>query len=596
YAGESETCPFAEELASRNSYNIQYDWVEVSEDIKGLGETSSNISEKIKVAFFYRPAQHDDPKIDQTPILFLNGGPGMDSHHMMMEMVKRDELKNIPLVFMDQRGTGCSSSYPRLNSETIQRSLNWGSRAIVEDAEAIRYKLFKDRKWKLFGHSYGGLVAFRYIANHGDSLVNATVYGYSLTKDPIDWLYNQTLFIEDQSLAYLEEYPGDRELIKSVRELIHSDTCLSVKDYQICGDAIIDSLGEYLAFQDYWVQIHTTLENLKKFWGTRFEEQQMASLARLIFGQLAASDGNIVQNAISNFEIVPGYTPHQAYAEVEKRMIKNNVSVENWLFNPVYYMKHLKLGSRSSLFKNLPNDELSIDEVYRGLRNHPEIMVNLFSGSRDGIMPPTNYLEFVHKIDAYTKYEEIPYVSHNDYLQERIIEELAKSTQFDFEKCISLNNIKAISLIKGEFLPWIGENTEYDVDKLGEQLPKVCTLSQKEINYAATGVYNPSGPSINAFYLLNSHESNGIILLNKNIDWDSLRAIDQLIHEVIHFVQYKNGMFPKYSCQNESEKEAYLLGGTYMRSIGVDAFSDPFPNRSYWANIYSRCEFEGFMD
>jgi proline iminopeptidase len=86
------------------------------------------------------------------PILIINGGPGMNSNGFD-SLAKILGVSNQVIIF-DQRGTGKSKvSIVDSASITIDR--------MVEDIETIR-KYFKIKKWIVFGHSFGGMLASYY--------------------------------------------------------------------------------------------------------------------------------------------------------------------------------------------------------------------------------------------------------------------------------------------------------------------------------------------------------------------------------------------------------------------------------------------------
>lgn len=61
---------------------------------------------------------------------------------------------------------------------------------------------------------------------------------------------------------------------------------------------------------------------------------------------------------------------------------------------------------------------------------------------------------------------------------------------------------------------------------------------------------------------------------------------ERLLHELVHHVQYKTGQYDRFPCKNAGEKQAYLLGGQYLKQRHAN---DPLPNRTVLAHIYSRC-------
>ncbi len=85
----------------------------------------------------------------KLPSLIFNGGPNSDSHGVQQTTDKVQEVLNRPLwiVFIDQRGTGCSTPYPKRRK--FNEYIFWGARGIVRDAEKVRGALGV-KQWNLF--------------------------------------------------------------------------------------------------------------------------------------------------------------------------------------------------------------------------------------------------------------------------------------------------------------------------------------------------------------------------------------------------------------------------------------------------------------
>ncbi len=133
---------------------------------------------------------------EKAPIIFYNGGPTSDSHSSFEAFsTLSDEFKKLiqneqSFIFMDQRGTGCSDTY--LNSGMESEALfldyirhlqnDWASSSIVADSEILRKELFGDKiKWKVYGQSYGALIAQRYIEIAPQGLSSVHAHGFAFT-------------------------------------------------------------------------------------------------------------------------------------------------------------------------------------------------------------------------------------------------------------------------------------------------------------------------------------------------------------------------------------------------------------------------------
>lgn len=91
-----------------------------------------------------------------SPILILNGGPGMSSEGFVP--LAEELSKNHQTIIYDQRGTGLSH-IRNINPATITMDL------MVEDIETLR-KHLKIETWIVMGHSFGGMLAYYYAAKY----------------------------------------------------------------------------------------------------------------------------------------------------------------------------------------------------------------------------------------------------------------------------------------------------------------------------------------------------------------------------------------------------------------------------------------------
>ncbi|MBS1744487.1 MAG: alpha/beta hydrolase [Bacteroidetes bacterium] len=94
------------------------------------------------------------------PVLIINGGPGMNSNGFA-EVAKKLGEHNMAIIY-DQRGTG-RSVLDKIDSTTITINL------MIEDIEALRNHL-GIKKWIVFGHSFGGMLASYYATVHPENI------------------------------------------------------------------------------------------------------------------------------------------------------------------------------------------------------------------------------------------------------------------------------------------------------------------------------------------------------------------------------------------------------------------------------------------
>jgi proline iminopeptidase len=95
-----------------------------------------------------------------TPVLLVNGGPGMNSEGFatLADLLSADHT----VILFDQRGTG-RSTLKTINEQTITMD------AMADDMEQLRKQLgYTD--WVVMGHSFGGMLASYYTAKHPEAV------------------------------------------------------------------------------------------------------------------------------------------------------------------------------------------------------------------------------------------------------------------------------------------------------------------------------------------------------------------------------------------------------------------------------------------
>lgn len=93
-------------------------------------------------------------------LLYLHGGPGascIDFCYRQAEAL----ASHVRVVAFDQKGV--------LRSDSLAADEPFGLQDIIEDCETLRIQL-GIKKWTVLGHSFGGIVAFRYALQYPDSV------------------------------------------------------------------------------------------------------------------------------------------------------------------------------------------------------------------------------------------------------------------------------------------------------------------------------------------------------------------------------------------------------------------------------------------
>ena len=144
---------------------------------------------------------------------------------------------------------------------------------------------------------------------------------------------------------------------------------------------------------------------------------------------------------------------------------------------------------------------------------------------------------------------------------------------------------------------WISANTGYDTT--GMPLPDLVEMTPEELTaeyytgvphlIPAKGVddrvqalYAPGdGPDGRVYVLAATHVDGA-----EDDPYGNPLFQEMVLHELLHHVQYESGAAEGWLCPAQGEVEAYAAGGKFLKQRYV---TDPMPNRTFWAHIYSRC-------
>ena len=368
-----------------------------------------------KITVFYYYAKK---ALTETPIIFFNGGPANDSHGSLEDFKTSPGGRDLPFVFIDQRGTGCSSPYP----EELSRIAKYGARGIVQDAEAIRKKTFADRKWKVFGQSFGGLIVHRYVELFPENLVAAYAHGYAVMTDLPAWMAAR---ISSQNRAwkdYVGKYPGDDQQLLRVRTKITADqTCVSKGDHRLCGPAILDGFNSLLGFASSWNNMHAWLTSLMGSFGG-LDEKNLSDFAQAyVLGSLSHARPSGV---LYFTDSTPGFTDRALCEKVRESFEAKGREFQNLPINECRLLK--ALSDQYPVVHEKP-DPISLKNLEASLQRYPGLKFYLYSGKKDTFVPAETFQEEIKLLGSRISYVNFPGSGHDGYSTEpQIFKDLKK--------------------------------------------------------------------------------------------------------------------------------------------------------------------------
>lgn len=284
-----------------SSVEVPFDW-------------SNPSGEKIKVSYYFKDQKQYQEK---TPIVFFNGGPTIAGNSAIGVFSKPFTHENI--IFLDQRGTGCSTPFKKYNGNLNEYRL-YASDSIVKDAEVIRKELFGDRKWKIFGQSYGGLISFRYLELAPEAIASAHIHGFGFSPDGL-MLDKREERIAELTPEIMSYKPGPDSLMSigdMIQELrtthkdIFNSMCFETRDSlkkNFCGEDIFTGLFMITGFKNYWSRVHQFLvESLELIEKNNISELQrtFTKFAKTYLLRFGDVNQTAALHSITYYELIPG--------------------------------------------------------------------------------------------------------------------------------------------------------------------------------------------------------------------------------------------------------------------------------------------------
>ena len=366
---------------------------------------------QIKVFYYGRLEKGKDP------VVFHNGGPASDSHGSSELLEGLETANALSFIYIDQRGTGCSDPFPQEPTvENVNRLVNYTTNEIVWDSEAVRQELLGDKKWKVFGQSYGGQIVHRYAVNAPENLKGAFAHGLSLMDNQNDWL---KLRIKSQKRViemYFKQYPNDRQALTKIRSLIGENLCFNDGDTKICGPKVTDALVIFLGFSTSWSYMHQTIGSLMS--NGQLSLTQLERFVRnYVFGVFTSN--GLAANVISVVEMSDGKSDAESCKIVNEKLEAEGETPQAWILNECRLLAGFKNDKWTELLAGITvNKSMNPVDLKNSLIANPNLPFFLYSGHKDVFVPIETFAEEVALLGNLITYREFTTSGHEGFYTE----------------------------------------------------------------------------------------------------------------------------------------------------------------------------------
>lgn len=377
--------------------------------------------ETIKVSYYYK---NQDLYKGKTPIIFFNGGPAVAGNSAITALpTKAPALNDENMIFMDQRGTGCSTNFVNYSADSdLAVYKRYASASIVKDAEVIRKKLFNNEKWKIYGQSYGGLISFRYLELFPESIASAHIHGFGFSSEPLLELRekrikeltpellkyrnkNTTLLTIGEIVERIKNVDNDKkEMFKS----ICVDTPGSLKG-KFCGEDVFSGLFFITGFRDFWNLAHHRLFNIMTLLEKDDKERLQEYYAKF------ASTYLLRFNDINQAAALHSISYNEMFLE---RLLYDGCAIENELISECRFHKNflMRLKQRPD-FKATP---INLDTVRDNIKKHT-IGIRYYAGVYDSFLPLQTLQYTAKYLEIESSFHIFPKSGHEGYISEILV-------------------------------------------------------------------------------------------------------------------------------------------------------------------------------
>lgn len=355
-----------------------------------------------------------------APVVVFNGGPTSNSwgdYSVLHSLTKE------PLIFIDQRGTGCSSPYPEVKTQDdLPRLAFYGSTEIVSDAEAVRKTLIGESPWKIFGQSYGGMIVHRYVTTSPNSIISATSHGFALTRDLFNTLAAR---IESQNRivqTYLSQYPGDAATLSLLDQETQPERCFSPTqgEGQSCGKNILKPFYLTLGFVDQWPWIHRWLSEMQTNGGI-----SQAWLDEVVFNPNQARSkteiyaDKVIWHTEMNFALNNTADCEEVYSMLEAK----GETPKSWYLNECQPAVERPIADDPLLddLLTFPRYPIQPEDFAESLKTHPNLAFYLYSGELDPYSPVAIFQEELEAAGSLLHYTNFTHSGHDGFYTEPLV-------------------------------------------------------------------------------------------------------------------------------------------------------------------------------
>lgn len=329
------------------------------------------------------------------------------------------------MIFTDQRGTGCSSPYPKYSSDNNYKYSYWTTIGIVHDAEMIRKRLGLSQ-WNIFGQSYGGFIVQRYIEKYPQSILKAVSHGgLSLgNASELGMLMDLRYEFQMQVIKkFLDQYPLAKAMIETiVRKRLCAPKHLKI---DVCGAKLVHALGAkhqlIIKPKSGWSDLYDYLDQTVKYNITK----PLHHPDPKVLNQPVAQDDDSISLFKAGRYITTFDTDNDLinFNRLRTLGLRTLGSIEMLSLTEFFEQGNRDYREKKPEFEGylkfyqtkIQIDRVDLDVIKENLETHPNLKFFVFSAELDYLTPPIIVEKAVKEMGNNVQYTELLNKGHASF-------------------------------------------------------------------------------------------------------------------------------------------------------------------------------------
>lgn len=273
------------------------------------------------------------------------------------------------------------------------------------------------------------------MTTHPEFLSKVASHGFSIGQEFRELMLERYLTQRKLLEDLYQEYPEARQIVRELRVKLPKNLCFNNGDFKVCGSEIMDSLGTWLGFHDYWGFMIMRLRTLNKYTSAQdftskstYLRSKSRQTLHTFLKTVVFAAPNVHLSTVATVDTSQANTLRDdAFGSywVEEQLINMGLNPESWELSELRYLAQPRVYD-DFIAKNVSAaDPLELSDLKLKLERNPHIQFYIFSGKQDPLVSVKTHQLEAQELGDLVNFEIFPNTGHEGiYVEPRIQEVL----------------------------------------------------------------------------------------------------------------------------------------------------------------------------